>query len=255
MTRRRDTKRRCGGMLTASGCIAVSAALATPASAFAQDIGLQIGEASISATAIQLFLLVTVLSLAPGIAMMATCFPFMVTVLSLLRQGLGVQQAPPNMLMVALALFMTWYVMDPVFTSAWNDGVSPYREGLLSEEQAISRTMAPFRHFMEGRVDPSSVEALRQISPDQTAPSPEQALPYSVLLPAFMLSEIKRAFLFGFLILLPFLIIDLLVSSILMALGMMMVPPVTISLPLKLAFFVLAGGWELLAGAMVRNYG
>ncbi|HKK31006.1 MAG TPA: flagellar type III secretion system pore protein FliP [Alphaproteobacteria bacterium] len=223
-------------------------------SASAQTIDLGTGEAGLSATAIQLFALITVLSLAPGIAMMVTCFPFMVTVLSLLRQGLGVQAAPPNMLMVALALFMTWYVMDPVFSVAWKEGISPYREGLIDEQQAIERTLTPFRQFMEGRVDPATISTLQQLRPQPETGEDISDLPYSVLLPAFMLTEIKRAFLFGFLILLPFLIIDLLVSSILMALGMMMVPPVTVSLPLKLAFFVLAGGWELLAAAMVGTY-
>ncbi|WP_340107289.1 flagellar type III secretion system pore protein FliP [Pikeienuella sp. HZG-20] len=232
---------------------------ASDASAQAVSIDLG-GEGALTLQIVQLFMLLTVLSLAPGIAIMITCFPFMVTVLSILRQAVGVQQAPPNMMIVSLALFLTYFVMAPVFNVAWEQGVQPLLAGEITAEAAFSETMAPFRVFMEGRVDPNTIEALREAAPQAAAvdagpPDPDAATPLSLLVPSFLLSEVKRAFEIGFLIFIPFLIIDLVVASILMAMGMMMVPPAIVSLPFKLAFFVLADGWTLLAGALVRGYG
>ncbi len=214
------------------------------------DLG---GEGALTLEVVQLFLLVTVLSLAPGIAMMATCFPFMVTVLSILRQGLGVQQAPPNMMIVSLALFLTYFVMAPVFEAAWEGGVRPLLDGTMDLETAFQAIMVPFRAFMETRVDPETISALGEAA-RRTVPADGPA-PLSLLVPSFLLSEIARGFEVGFLIFIPFLVIDLVVASILMAMGMMMVPPAIVSLPFKLAFFVLADGWTLLAGALVRGYG
>ncbi|MHA7873424.1 MAG: flagellar type III secretion system pore protein FliP [Hyphococcus sp.] len=205
----------------------------------------------LSARVIQLFALVTVLSIAPGIAMMVTCLPFMIIVFSILRQAIGLQQAPPNMLIMSLALFLTYFVMEPVFSEAWSAGVQPLLDGDITEEQAFERTLAPFRFFMEGRVSPVAIETLS----DAIARQSEDATPLSVLIPAFMLSEIQHAFEIGFVIFLPFLIIDLIVASVLMAMGMMMVPPAIVSLPFKLAFFVLANGWVQIAGAVVKGYG
>ncbi|QIE55387.1 flagellar type III secretion system pore protein FliP [Pikeienuella piscinae] len=226
---------------------------AAAAQALSVDLG---GEGALTLQVVQLFLMLTVLSLAPGIAIMVTCFPFMVTVLSILRQAVGVQQAPPNMLIVSLALFLTYFVMAPTFDAAWRGGVGPFLDGELTAEAAFTETLTPFRGFMEGRVDPMTIDALREAAPmrAETAP-PETETPLSLLIPSFLLSEIKRAFEIGFLIFIPFLIIDLVVASILMAMGMMMVPPAIVSLPFKLAFFVLADGWTLLAGALVRGYG
>lgn len=221
--------------------------------AVAQDISLSFGDGgSISAKTIQLILLITVLSLAPGLAIMVTCFPFLVTVLAILRQALGLQQSPPNMLIVSLALFLTYFVMDPVFTDAWENGISPMIEGTMETEPAMQRAIEPFRGFMAARVDPDtfhSMAALRPNPPDLSARSP---LP--VLVPSFLLSEISRAFQIGFLVFLPFLIIDLVVAAILMSMGMMMVPPAVVALPFKLAFFVVADGWSLIASALVRSY-
>lgn len=221
--------------------------------ALAQQVSIDLGDGqSISLRTVQLFVLLTVLSLAPGLAIMLTCFPFMVTVLSILRQAIGVQQAPPNMMIVSLALFLTWFVMEPVFTEAWDNGINPMIEGTLPPEQAFAPVMAPFRVFMEGRVDPGTVQMLTE-----AAPRPQVAVagvPLSILVPSFLLSEIKRGFEVGFLIFLPFLVIDLVIAAILMSMGMMMVPPAIVSLPFKLAFFVIADGWTLLAGAMVRSY-
>ncbi|QDL94754.1 flagellar type III secretion system pore protein FliP (plasmid) [Paroceanicella profunda] len=233
--------------------------LAGPAAAqqFTLDLGAEGAEgASLTGRAIQLFAIVTLLSLAPGIAIMVTCFPFIVTVLSILRQAVGVQQAPPNMLIVSLALFLTWFVMEPVFTEAWESGVSPLLEGTVEPEAALQATALPFRRFMEGRVDPDTVAEMRAAAPERLAQTaPDAPVSFGVLVPAFLLSEVTRGFEVGFLVFLPFLVIDLAVASILMSMGMMMVPPAVVSLPFKLGFFVLADGWSLLAGALVRSYG
>ncbi|MEM7508412.1 MAG: flagellar type III secretion system pore protein FliP [Pseudomonadota bacterium] len=234
------------------------AALAGPAGA--QEVTIDLGgENALTLQAVQLFLLITVLSLAPGIAIMMTCFPFMVTVLSILRQAVGVQQAPPNMMIVSLALFLTYFVMAPVFEAAWEQGIEPMVAGQMSAEQAFSASMGPFRLFMESRVDPATVTALAEAAPSSPDPvigeNGEERTPLSLLIPSFLLSEIKRGFEVGFLVFLPFLVIDLVVASILMSMGMMMVPPAVVSLPFKLAFFVVADGWTLLAGALVRGYG
>ncbi|HET9067791.1 MAG TPA: flagellar type III secretion system pore protein FliP, partial [Amaricoccus sp.] len=226
--------------------------------AMAQEISINLGDGqSFSLRTVQLFLLITLLSLAPGLAIMVTCFPFMVTVLSILRQAIGVQQAPPNMMIVSLALFLSYFVMEPVFTQAWHDGIEPMVEGRMQPEEAFGPVMAPFRVFMEGRADPGTVALLRDARPmptAETAPAPaapegEAATPLSLLVPAFLLSEIRRGFEVGFLIFLPFLVIDLVIAAILMSMGMMMVPPAVVSLPFKLAFFVIADGWSLLGGA------
>ncbi len=203
---------------------------------------------------IQMFLMVTVLSLAPGIAMMVTCLPFMLIVLSILRQGVGLQQAPPNMLIVSVAIFLTYFVMEPVFKDAWSAGVQPLLNGTMAEETAFKEMMQPFRIFMEARVDPDAVDILEDARPIETEPSSDDMTPLSLLVPAFVLSEIQRAFEIGFIVLLPFLVIDLLVASILMAMGMMMVPPAVVSLPFKVAFFVLTNGWVAVSGALVRGY-
>ena len=235
----------------------VAAFVLLPDIAVAQSISIDLGDgASVTGRAVQLFLLITVLSLAPGIAIMVTCFPFMVIVLSLLRQGIGLQQAPPNMLIVTLALFLTWFVMEPVFAEAWANGLGPLMDGDITTQQAWERGVAPFRVFMEGRVSPQVIGDLAAAAPGRhEALAPGQPAPLSLLVPSFLLSELERAFEVGFMIFLPFLIIDLVVASILMSMGMMMVPPVVVSLPLKLAFFVIADGWSLLAGALVRGYG
>ncbi|MEM9708782.1 MAG: flagellar type III secretion system pore protein FliP [Pseudomonadota bacterium] len=221
--------------------------------ALAQDVTISLGDdTSLSARAIQLFILVTVLSLVPGLAVMITCFPFIVTVLAILRQGLGLQQSPPNMLIVSLALFLTYFVMEPVFVEAWTRGIEPLTEGAIDTETAFFETMEPFRDFMVSRIEPTTFAALADLRPDP-APFGRDA-PLSVLIPAFLLSEIERAFEIGFLIFMPFLIIDLVVAAILMSMGMMMVPPAIVALPFKLAFFVVADGWALVSGALVRSY-
>ncbi len=234
--------------------LVISAAL-TPRLVLAQDITLSLGDgSSLSATSIQLILLITVLSLAPGLIIMVTCFPFLVTVLAILRQAIGLQQSPPNMLIVSLALFLTYFVMEPVFQDAWQNGINPMINEQIDTQTAFVRTMEPFRRFMARRVDPDTYTSMAELRPDIASDDLAPDAPLSVLVPSFLLSEIARAFQIGFLVFLPFLIIDLVVAAVLMSMGMMMVPPAIVSLPFKLAFFVIADGWSLIASALVRSY-
>ncbi len=210
------------------------------------------GEGGLSGSVIILFVLVTVLSLVPGLAMMVTCLPFLIIVFSFVRQALGVQQAPPNMMLMALAMFLTFFIMEPTFTEAWNSGIAPYTDGTITEEAAWQATTAPFREFMNARVDPETVPVLGEAINRPVAEG--EAPPFSLLATSFMLSEIKHAFQIGFVIFLPFLVIDLVVASVLMAVGMMMVPPTVVSLPFKVGFFVLADGWLKITEALIRGY-
>lgn len=223
------------------------------APAVAQQMTLDFGDgSSLSVRAVQLFALVTILSLAPGLAIMVTCFPFIVTVLSILRQAIGLQQSPPNMLIISLALFLTWFVMEPVFTEAWLNGLQPLSENRLTIDEAIRAVIAPFRGFMAARMDADTFAAMQALRPGPATAPIDANL--SLLMPSFLLSEIQRAFEIGFLIYLPFLIIDLVVAAVLMSMGMMMVPPAVVSMPFKLAFFVVADGWSLVSGALVRSF-
>ena len=233
--------------------VAILLVIGLAAPALAQDIAIDFGDTSSLATrSVQHLLMITVLSIVPGLAVMITCFPFIVTVLSILRQAIGLQQSPPNMLIISLALFLTWFVMDPVLTEAWVKGVEPLSSGLIDVQSAIPLILAPFRVFMTARLDPDTFAALQALRPE-TATALADA-PLSVLVPSFILSEIQRAFEIGFLVFLPFLIIDLVVAAVLMSMGMMMVPPAVVALPFKLAFFVVADGWSLISGALVRSY-
>lgn len=224
--------------------------------AFAQEITLNMGGGeSLAGRSILLIAGITLLSLAPGLAIMITCFPFIVTVMSILRQGMGLQQSPPNMLIISLSLFLTWFIMEPVMMESWVNGIKPLVDGQLEFSSAFELAIAPFREFMSNRADPDTFARLNDlrtnISPYQ---GPMADAPLSTLVPSFMLSEITRAFEIGFLVFLPFLIIDLVVSAVLMSMGMMMVPPAVVALPFKLAFFVVADGWTLLSDALVRSY-
>lgn len=225
-----------------------------PAAAVAQNINIDFGEGSMTARSIQMFLLITVLSLAPGIAIMVTCFPFLVTVLSILRQAIGLQQAPPNMLIVSLAMFLTYFVMEPVFIDAWQAGVAPLLDNQINIETAFAKALEPFRVFMAARLDAETFDQVIALRPALEQHVIPTEAPLSVLIPSFLLSEIARAFQIGFLIFLPFVIIDLVVAAILMSMGMMMVPPAVVSLPFKLAFFVIADGWSLVTSALVTGY-
>ena len=234
-------------------CLAILTLVLLAGPATAQSFSVDLGsDPSLASRSIEILLLVTVLSIVPGLAVMVTCFPFIVTVLSILRQALGLQQSPPNMVLVSLALFLTWFVMDPVFTEVWQTGVRPLTEGKIDIEQAVPLVLAPFRVFLAGRTDPDTFVAIQALRPGETGSALNA--PLSLLIPSFMLSEISRAFEIGFLIYLPFLIIDLVTAAILMSMGMMMVPPAVVSLPFKLAFFVVADGWTLISSALVRSY-
>ena len=234
---------------------AAAAALLVAAPAEAQQLTLDLGgDVALATRSVQLIALVTVLSLVPGIVVMVTCFPFIVTVLAILRQAIGLQQSPPNMLMVSLALFLTYFVMEPVFTTAYTEGVAPLMEGSIDMQQGFDRTMAPLRDFMTARIDADTLAELASLRPGLDPAIAPQDAPLSVIVPSFLLSEIARAFQVGFFIFLPFLIIDLVVAAVLMSMGMMMVPPAIVSLPFKLAFFVVADGWSLIAASLVRGY-
>jgi flagellar biosynthetic protein FliP len=228
--------------------------LSLPSLGVAQEISISLGDGStLSGYSFQLFALITILSLAPGLAIMVTCFPFIVTVLSILRQALGLQQSPPNMLIVSLAMFLTYYIMDPVFQEIWIKGVAPFQAGDIEYSDAFTAVMNPLRIFMAARVEAETFATLSELR-NGTAATPETA-ELSILIPSFMLSELARAFQIEFLIFMPFLIIDLVVAAILMSMGMMMVPPVIVALPFKLGFFVVSDGWRLIAEALVRGYG
>ena len=232
--------------------LALLGALAMPAAALAQTTSINLGDPSLSGRAIQLVLLLTVLSLAPGILMTVTCFTRIVVALSLLRTGIGAPGVPPNPVLISLALFLSFFVMAPTFEQAWEQGVNPYTGGQITEQQAFDRTAEPFRVFMLGQVRDDDLRLFTELSNNPAAPRAET--PLATLVPAFMISELRRAFEIGFLLLLPFLVIDLAVSAVLMAMGMMMLPPPTISLPLKIIFFVLVDGWALVAGSLVRSF-
>ena len=187
--------------------------LLMPDMGLAQELSVSLGDGgSLTARSVQLILLITVLSLAPGLAIMVTCFPFIVTVLSILRQAIGLQQSPPNMLIVSLALFLTYFVMEPVFTVAWSQGVAPMLAEQIPVEEAFVKIVDPFRTFMAARLDPETFASMAALRPDVAALTPSPDAPLSVLVPSFLLSEIARAFQIGFLVFLPFLIIDLVVA-------------------------------------------
>lgn len=223
--------------------------------AIAQDVNIDFGQgASITGRAVQIIALITVLSLAPSILVMATSFTRIVVVLSLLRSAIGLQTSPPNSVMVSLALFLTWFIMAPVFTQSYERGIQPLINDEIEISEAFEEGIKPFHAFMRQHVRQKDLALFMDMANEETPETPEEVSLRS-LVPAFMISELRRAFEIGFLIYLPFIIIDLVVSSILMAMGMMMLPPVIISLPFKLIFFVLADGWHLLAGSLVQSFG
>mgnify|MGYP003631150367 CR=1 FL=1 len=203
---------------------------------------------------VQIVALITVLSLAPSIFIMVTSFVRIVVVLSLLRTAIGTQQTPPNSVIISLALFLTAFVMTPTFTKAYNDGIEPLMNQQIELNEAFAPSMDPFKTFMLTQVRKEDLRLFVDLS--NTA-EPEEAndLPLQVVVPSFMLSELRRAFEIGFLVFLPFIVIDMVVASVLMSMGMMMLPPVTISLPFKLIFFVLVDGWTLIAGSLVQSFG
>lgn len=228
---------------------------ATPLAA--QDISINLGQGTagggLNERIIQLIALLTVLSLAPSILVMMTSFTRIVVVLSLLRTALGTTTSPPNSVVISLALFLTAFVMGPVLTRAYDVGVKPLIANEINVNQAFERASVPLRGFMEKNVREKDLQLFINMSGEK--PQKPEDLSMRVLIPAFMISELKRAFEIGFLLFLPFLIIDLVVASVLMSMGMMMLPPVVVSLPFKLIFFVLVDGWTLVAGSLIQSYG
>ncbi len=239
------------------GVAAVLTAAVDPA--VAQDISINFGQGngqsgSLTERVIQLVAFLTVLSLAPSILIMMTSFTRIVVVLSLLRTALGTATAPPNAVIVALALFLTAFVMGPALQRAYDAGIRPLMNNEISVEQAFERSSEPLRVFMQKNVREKDLALFSDLSKEPRPATPEE-MSLRILVPAFMISELKRAFEIGFLLFLPFLIIDLVVASVLMSMGMMMLPPVVVSLPFKLIFFVLVDGWSLVAGSLVQSYG
>jgi flagellar biosynthetic protein FliP len=239
--------------LGAGGALLIAFA-GTPASA--QTLTLDLGEGAGSATGriIQIIALITVLSLAPSILIMVTSFTRIVVVLSFLRTALGTQQTPPTQVIISLALFLTAFIMMPTFEQAYDQGIRPLIDGEIEEFEAFDRAMKPFRGFMMSHVREEDLALFVDIAKVPEAQA-QAEMPMRVLIPAFMISELRRAFEIGFLIFVPFLIIDMVVSSVLMAMGMMMLPPIIIALPFKIIFFVLVDGWYMIVGSLVRSFG
>lgn len=260
-------KRFCSILFSGRALVFVTMAFAllAPCAALAQNISLDLGQGpTTTARLMQLTLLITVLTLAPSILIMVTCFTRVVVVLSFVRSAIGVQQTPPNIVLISLALFLTFFVMQPVMEKAWDEGVKPLMNNEIDEETSFARSVEPFQLFMMQHTRQKDLLLFMEMSADASAPvkadekkqeAKAEVAPLRVLIPAFMISELRRAFEIGFLVFLPFLIIDMVIASLLMSMGMMMLPPTVISLPFKIIFFVLVDGWYLISGSLVQSYG
>jgi flagellar biosynthetic protein FliP len=229
----------------------------TSAAANAQtvDLGSLIpgGGASATGRIIQLVAILTILSVAPGLLIMVTSFTRFVVALSFLRSGLGLQSSPPNLVMISLSLFMTFYVMAPTFDHAWQNGLKPMMDNSITEQEAYGKVTEPFRQFMLAQVRDKDLNLFEDLSKGSFQINDKAAIDLRLLIPAFMISELRRGFEIGFLVVLPFLVIDMIVATLTMSMGMMMLPPSVISLPIKILFFVLIDGWNLLIGSLVRS--
>lgn len=232
-------------------CLAPSLAMASDS--LASEIEHLLASSSTTSRLIQVFLLVTILGVAPSILIMVTSFVRISIVLSIVRTALGLQQTPPNQVIISLALFLTFFIMSPTLQQAYDTGLKPMLEEAMPEEEAIPLIVQPFKTFMVHNTRIKDIDLFRSIAKIEVSDNLEE-LPLRVIIPAFMISELKRGFEIGFLIFLPFLIIDIVVASILMAMGMMMMPPVMIALPFKIIFFVLVDGWYLLSGSLVQSF-
>jgi len=249
------TRRRLllAGLTAVAGLVAV---LAAAGPSMAQTISFDLGEGGGDATGriVQLIVLITVLSIAPAILVMVTSFTRIIIVLSFVRTAMGVQQTPPNQVLIGLALFLTAFVMMPTFEEAYDAGIAPMINEEIDEFQAFERAAIPFKNFMLTHVrsqDLALFVDLAEVTDEELA----EGIPLQALVPAFMISELRRAFEIGFLIFVPFLIIDMVVASVLMSMGMMMLPPIIIALPFKVIFFVLVDGWYMVVGSLVRSFG
>ena len=249
------TWKRCAlaALVGLTGLI-VSIGFVSPADA--QMLSLDLGEGGGDATAriVQLIILITVLSLAPSILVMVTSFTRIVIVLAFVRTAMGTPQAPPNQVLISLAMFLTIFVMMPVFEESYDSGIRPLMENQIDEFEAFERASEPFRGFMMGLVREKDLMLFVNLA-EITDEEIDEGMPLRALVPAFMISELRRAFEIGFLIFVPFLIIDMVVASVLMAMGMMMLPPIIIALPFKIVFFVLVDGWFMIVGSLVKSFG
>lgn len=253
----KDKKRRAlkiSALVTAAlATLLLGLLLSHPASAQVLSLDMGGDTGTVTGRVVQMVALLTVLSLAPSILIMMTSFTRIIVVLSFLRTAIGLQQTPPNAVMVSLALFMTFFVMAPTFEAAYNQGVRPLIAEEVDETTAFNRSVEPFKAFMLKHVREADLRMFMEVS---KTPPPEEpmATPLQVVVPSFMISELRRAFEIGFMLFLPFLVIDIVTASILMAMGMMMLPPVTISMPFKIVFFVLVDGWNLVAGSLIQSF-
>ncbi len=229
--------------------------LLLPETAFAQSLSLDLGQGGAGATSrlVQLTALITVLSLAPSLLVMTTAFTRIVIVLSLLRGALGTQGAPPNTVLIGLALFLTFFVMQPVLDQAWTTGLLPMSQGKIGDFEGLRLAAEPFRGFMLANLRHDDLQLFLDLAHLPPPPTPADT-PWRALIPGFVVGELRRAFEMGFLLYLPFLVIDMVVASVLMSLGMMMLPPNVVSLPFKLIFFVLVDGWRLVSGSLVQSF-
>jgi flagellar biosynthesis protein FliP len=236
--------------------VLLAALLLLPHAALAQSVNLDLGHAGdpgATGRLVQITALFTVLSLAPSLLVMVTGFTRIVVVLSLLRGALGAQGTPPNMVLIGLAMFLTFFVMQPTFEQAWTGAIQPMTEGKMPEMEALQKAAEPFRAFMVANARPADLQLFQEIG--HLPPARDAVhLPWRALIPAFMVGELRRAFEMGFLLYLPFIIIDLVVASVLMSLGMMMLPPNGVSLPFKLIFFVMVDGWRMVAGSLTQSF-
>lgn len=230
--------------------------LSLPGAALAQSVAIDLGATSqpgATARLVQLTALIGMLSLAPSLLVMATAFARIVIVLSLLRSAIGAQGVPPNPVLIGLAMFLTFFVMQPVLEASWTNGLQPMSEGRIGEIAGIEAAAEPFRRFMAANVREDDLQQFLDLA-NLPAPSSAETAPWRALVPAFMVGELKRAFEIGFLMFLPFLVIDMVVASVLMSLGMMMLPPSVVALPFKIIFFVLVDGWRLVSASLVQGF-
>ena len=237
--------------------VAIALVLAATSLAAAQQLdlgGIAKADGTTVGYIIQMFGLLTVLSVAPGLLIMVTSFTRFVIAFSILRAGIGLQSTPANLILISLSLFMTFYVMAPTFDQAWNTGVKPLMNNEISQQEAFDKISDPFRAFMLRNVRDKDFDLFADLARERGQTVARETVDLRILVPAFMITEIRRGFEIGFLIVLPFLVIDLIVATITMAMGMMMLPPTVVSLPFKILFFVLIDGWNLLVGSLVRSF-
>jgi flagellar biosynthetic protein FliP len=246
------TRRKC--LIAFLSLLGAAMVLYAPV-AMAQQLSLDLGgdDGTLTSRVVQMLALITILSLAPSILIMMTSFTRIIVVLSFLRTALGVQQTPPNTVLMSLALFLTFFVMAPTFQSAYEEGLKPLMNQEIDETQAMERATGPFKVFMLKHTREADLKLFFELSRNEP-PATAMETPLQVVIPAFMISELRRAFEIGFMLFLPFLIIDMVTASILMSMGMMMLPPIMISLPFKIIFFVLVDGWHLVVGSLVKSF-